>query len=109
MIGISRAKELAFTGNFLDAETACNWGLINRVVEPEELLPAALALAHDMASIDPAFLAGYKSLIDDGYSASFGDGMQIEADRSSAANSQVSPDQVERRRSQVQQRVRGQA
>ena len=109
MIGISRAKELAFTGNFIDAETACQWGLINRVVEPERLLPAAIALAQDMVSIDPEFLGAYKRLIDDGYAASFGDGMQIEADRSSAANSQVSPDQVEQRRSQVQQRGRGQA
>ncbi|HEX4846857.1 MAG TPA: enoyl-CoA hydratase, partial [Novosphingobium sp.] len=31
MIGISRAKELSLTGNFIDAQTACAWGLVNRV------------------------------------------------------------------------------
>ena len=32
LIGIYRAKELSLTGNFLDAKTACDWGLVNRVV-----------------------------------------------------------------------------
>ncbi len=109
MIGISRAKEMAFTGNFIDAEMALAWGLINRVVEPEELLPVAWQLAADMASIDPEFASDYKQLIDDGYAASFGEGMQIEAERSSAANSKVAPEQVEARRVNVQQRGRGQA
>jgi enoyl-CoA hydratase len=35
LIGINRAKELSLTGNFLDADTACAWGLVNRVVAPE--------------------------------------------------------------------------
>jgi len=49
MIGISRAKELSFTGNFLDAATAERWGLVNRVVAPESLLAEARRLAADMA------------------------------------------------------------
>ena len=32
LIGINRAKELSLTGNFLDAQTAYAWGLVNRVV-----------------------------------------------------------------------------
>ena len=44
MIGISRAKELSFSGNFLDAQTACAWGLVNRVVPADELLAAAKKL-----------------------------------------------------------------
>lgn len=106
MIGISRAKELSFTGNFLDANTARDWGLVNHVVAAADLLPLARKLAADMASIDPAFLAGYKRLIDDGYAASFNDGMALEAERSSAANAQVSPEEVEARRAAVQQRGR---
>src|SRR5690606_6689039 len=49
-IGIYRAKELSLTGNFLDAERAERWGLVNRVVEPEALMPTALGLASDMLS-----------------------------------------------------------
>lgn len=108
MIGISRAKELAFTGNFLDAATALQWGLVNHVVGPDELLPLARRLAGDMAGIDPAFLAQYKRLIDDGFGLSFTEAMALEATRSSAANSAVAPEQVEARRAAVQQRGRGQ-
>ena len=108
MIGISRAKELSFTGNFIDARTALDWGLVNHVVAPEELLPLARKLASDMAGIDPAFLASYKKLIDEGYARSFGEGLELEARRSSAANSQVSPEEVEARRAAVQARGRDQ-
>ena len=109
MIGISRAKELAFTGNFLDAQTAFDWGLVNHVVEPEQLPALAHRLATDMASIDPAFVSAYKRLIDDGFAVTFGDGMAIEAERSRAANGRVSPHEVEARRAGVQQRGRGQS
>jgi len=106
MIGISRAKELAFTGNFLDAATAHAWGLVNHVVEPGALLPLAAKLASDMAGIDPDFLGLYKRLIDDGYAASFGEWLAMEARRSSAANSAVAPEEVEARRAAVQERGR---
>ncbi|MFN2099500.1 enoyl-CoA hydratase [Altererythrobacter sp. MF3-039] len=108
VIGIGRAKELAFTGNFLDARTAYAWGLVNHVVAPDQLLPFCEKLARDMASIDPEFAANYKRLIDDGYAATFGEGMALEAERSSAANSEVSADDVEARRAAVQERGRGQ-
>ncbi len=108
MVGISRAKELSLTGNFLDAATAERWGLVNRVLEPEQLLPAATALARDMANIDPAMLAAYKKLIDDGYALSFGDGLALEADRSTAANGQVEPQAVEQARLAVMARGRAQ-
>ncbi|MDB5714608.1 MAG: enoyl-CoA hydratase [Sphingomonadales bacterium] len=107
-IGISRAKELSFTGNFLDAATAERWGLVNRVVQPEELVRTAQALARDMASVDPTMVKAYKALIDEGYAASFGEGMAIEHRVSSAANAAVTPEDVEARRLAVQARGRTQ-
>jgi len=109
LIGIGRAKELSLTGNFLDAETACAWGLVNRVVAPDDLLPAAQALARDIASADPAMVRAYKALIDDGYALPFGAAMALEQDRSSAANSSVSADEVEARRIAVMERGRERA
>ena len=38
LIGLPRAKEMAFSGNFIDAETAERWGLVNRVLSPDALL-----------------------------------------------------------------------
>lgn len=108
MIGIGRAKELAFTGNFLDAQTAHQWGLVNHVVEPDDLMSTALKLANDVAGIDGDTLKSYKSLIDEGYAVSFGEGMAIEAERSTSANTQVAPEEVEARRGKVQERGRAQ-
>ncbi len=109
MIGISRAKELSLTGNFLDAATACQWGLVNRVVAADELLPTVLALAADMASADPGMIQAYKALIDQGYAATFGDALELEHATSSARNSAVSGAEVELRRRAVMERGRSQA
>ena len=65
LIGIFRAKEMSLTGNFISAQTAADWGLVNRVVSPEELMPAALALARDILSCPPEMVAKYKKLIDE--------------------------------------------
>ncbi len=67
LIGIARAKEISFTGNTISAAQAYEWGLVNRVVAPEELLPTCRALAAAMATCVPAVLRGYKTLINQGY------------------------------------------
>ncbi|QKR99076.1 enoyl-CoA hydratase [Sphingomonas sp. CL5.1] len=108
LIGISRAKELSFSGNFLDAATAERWGLVNRVVPAGELLPAARKLAADIASADADFIAGYKKLIDDGFALPFGEALALEHRISSAANARVTPEAVEARRAAVQARGRAQ-
>jgi enoyl-CoA hydratase len=108
MIGISRAKQLSFSGNFLDAETACAWGLVNSVVPADELMTHAKALARDIASVDSGMVATYKKLIDEGYTMSFGDAMAHEHACSSAANARVSAEEVEARRLAVIERGRGQ-
>jgi enoyl-CoA hydratase len=108
LIGPYRARELSFTGNFLDAQTAAAWGLVNRVVPAADLMATARALATDMASIDPAFTAAYKRLINDGYALSFCDGLALEAERSTAANAAVPADAIETARLAVQARGRNQ-
>lgn len=108
MIGTSRAKELSFTGNFLDAETAERWGLVNRVYKADELLPAAIKLAHDMASCQPDMLKKYKKVIDDGFAENFGDSMKLEVARSAEHAAGVTADAVEEARKNVTERGRGQ-
>jgi enoyl-CoA hydratase/carnithine racemase len=53
IIGLSRAAELSFTGQVIDAELAAAWNLVSRVVPPEQLLPTAHELAERIADNPP--------------------------------------------------------
>lgn len=108
VIGVYRAKELSLTGNYLSAEQAALWGLVGRVVAPDELLPTCRALAHDMLSCVPEALKGYKRIIDEGYAAPLGEGLRIEQRLSSAANREAGADAIAQRRAAIQQRGREQ-
>ncbi len=103
-IGIYRAKELSLTGNFLTAQQAADWGLANRVVAPDELIPTAKTLANDMLSLVPDALSGYKKLIDQGYAEAFGDALKTELKFSGAANKAVRSTDIEARRESIRQR-----
>ncbi len=106
LIGISRAKELSFSGNFLDAETAERWGLVNHVYAADELLPAATKLAHEMASCDSNLLRNYKRIIDDGFAVGFGEGQKLEIARSAEHAAGVTAESVEQARQAVTARGR---
>jgi len=53
-VGIRRAREMSFTGNFMDAFEALQWGLVNHVVPHEELLPRTRSIARDIIGNDQA-------------------------------------------------------
>ncbi len=108
-IGIYRAKELSLTGNFLSAQQANDWGLVNRVVPADDLLPTCRKLAEDMLSVVPECLPAYKKLIDDGFAEDFGSALKTERRVSSAANKAVTPDAVAERRKGIQERGKQQA
>jgi enoyl-CoA hydratase/carnithine racemase len=56
-VGRKRAMELALTGDVIDARTALDWGLVNRVVPDAELDAAVTALAGQIAAKSPLTLA----------------------------------------------------
>jgi len=107
-IGIYRAKELSLTGNFIDAEMAERWGLVNRVVAPEELIPTCRALAADMNSCVPEANRESKRLIDEGMARPFGDALAWEAEEAIAWAKQVSGADVGARREGILERGRDQ-
>ncbi len=110
LIGINRAKELSLTGNYLDAATACEWGLVNRVVPAEELLTTCIALAQDIAGTDPATRGEIKRIMDEGWHTTLGDGLEIElrANREHS-KAEVRADKVASRRAAIQARGREQS
>jgi len=62
LVGINRARQMSLTGNFVDAATACGWGLVNEVVPHDRLLPRTLELAGAIAESDPAAIAELRSM-----------------------------------------------
>ena len=109
IIGASRAKELSLTGNYLDAETAERWGLVNRVYAPEALMPAALKLAHEMAGVEGGLLRRMKAVIDDGLALPLPEALKMEIERGSKNNAAVTPEAAEASRKTAMERGRDQA
>jgi enoyl-CoA hydratase/carnithine racemase len=62
-IGYSRAAEMLFTGETLDAEAACKIGLVSKVVEPDSLMQEAVDLAARIAQNPPQALRWAKQLL----------------------------------------------
>jgi len=106
LIGIVRAKEMSFAGNFVDAETAANWGLISRVYADDTLLAAAIEMAKTMTECDPSTLKGYKKLINEGFAMSYGEGLDAEFEQSQEHAKSSSADKIEAARKQVVTRGR---
>lgn len=109
IIGASRAKEMSFTGNFIGAEQAERWGLVNSVVAPDALMDHAMALAQQMAEADPVFAARYKRLIDDGLARTLTEGRLVERAASRDWNARQQSADLERRRLEVTARGRAQS
>ncbi|MGH7334259.1 MAG: enoyl-CoA hydratase/isomerase family protein [Candidatus Rokuibacteriota bacterium] len=69
VIGLKRARELLYLGDTIDARTALEYGMVNRVVPRAELAGATLTFARRLALISPEALAGTKLAINRGADA----------------------------------------
>jgi enoyl-CoA hydratase len=107
LIGIARATQMSLTGAFIDAETALAWGLVNEVVPPDRLLPRALEIATAIAAHDPAMVARYRAMIDEGMSLPFGEALALEAARAQAFNEAIPATAIEEVRAGVFESNRG--
>ena len=79
IVGLGKAKELVFTGDFIDAYEALRIGLVNRVVAAESLMDEALALARKIGEKSPLALKLSRIAIDQGLHASFEQTLELEA------------------------------
>lgn len=106
-IGVRRAREMSFTGNFLSAEDALRFGLVNHVVAHDELLTFTRRLAADIVGIDQAGIRQIRST----YAEIHADtsGLDIEQRDSRAwMRAQFSAGKVAERRASVQARGQSQ-
>jgi enoyl-CoA hydratase len=62
-VGAARAKEIIFTCRHFKAAELYQWGLLNRVVRKEELMPVAMELAQSLAAKKPAAILQAKANI----------------------------------------------
>ncbi|KCZ51958.1 enoyl-CoA hydratase [Hyphomonas beringensis] len=79
LIGASRAAELLFTGDVIDAHKAAEWGLVSKVVPADELMDEAMALAERIAQQPPQALRLAKTLMRHGNTASYETIMEMSA------------------------------
>lgn len=108
-IGIGRAKEMSFTGNFIDAQQAERWGLVNRVVAPDVLIETCRSLARDILSCDRDTLRRFKRVYDEGAATTLAEGLQIEGRVSREHAQALRPEAVAERRHAIQDRGRRQS
>ena len=73
VIGLPLAKELLYTGRVVDAEEAFRIGLLNRLVDADNVVPEALNIARTIAANDQRMVQGAKKLIQHGIGTSLRD------------------------------------
>jgi enoyl-CoA hydratase len=108
-VGVARAREMSVTGNYVDAQTALVWGLVNHVVPHDELLPFARQLAQDIVTNDQMGVRRMLATYNEG-SLTTGEGAWAVEDRVSRAweGPGFDPASIEARRQQVIDRGRAQ-
>lgn len=80
MVGTAKAKELIFTGDMVDAQTALSIGLVNQVVPLENLMNTAMEMAKKIASKGPTAIKLAKRVISRGIETDFATGSSFEVD-----------------------------
>lgn len=77
-IGPARARDLLYTGRWVDATEAWDMGLVSRVVDDGRVVEAVDELATDLATRSPAALARTKALVREGLDMPLEHGLNLE-------------------------------
>jgi enoyl-CoA hydratase len=105
-VGLRRAREMSFTGNFVNAVAAEGMGLVNHVVPHDELLATARRLAGEIAGCDRRTVLALNETYRDVAAGSLEEGLDLERRR--FRDWRLRPEDVERRRAEVIDRGRSQ-
>ena len=109
-IGVRRAREMSLTGNYVDATTAAEWGLVNKVVPHDSLLETVHSLASDIRSNDQGGVQQMVRTYERTASTTIAEGWEIEASmgRDWLKKTDFKPEKVAQRVADIQNRGRAQ-
>jgi enoyl-CoA hydratase len=108
-IGVRRAREMSFTGNFLTGQEAFEWGLVNHVVPHDRLIPFTRRLALDVIDNDQAGVRQIRATYAEVAATTVAEGWAVEArDARAWSAARFDPAEVERRRAAIVARGRSQ-
>jgi enoyl-CoA hydratase len=79
LVGVSKAKDLIYTGRFVDAAEAHEIGLVDVVVEADQVLPTAQAMATKFAAGPTLALRAAKAAIQQGLDGDLATGLKLES------------------------------
>lgn len=79
-VGLARAREMIYSGDMIDAETALRYGLINRIVPAEFLMEETLSFARDLAAKAPLAIEQAKVAINTGVEMDLENGCRFETE-----------------------------
>ncbi len=110
-IGVRRSREMSLTGNYVGAELAASWGLVNRVVPHEDLIGTVLELAADIRSNNQQGVRQMLQTYESTTSVTLEEGWNVEAKmgREWLRVTNFRPEDVAERRANIQNRGRSQS
>lgn len=79
LIGLRRAKQMAYFGDIVDAPTALEWGLVNEVVAPDDLVPTTAEWGARLAAGPPLALSLIKTMLDAAPNSTLDEALEAEA------------------------------
>lgn len=105
-IGVRRARQMSFTGNYLHAGQALEWGLVNEVVPHDRLIERCMELGRDMATVPAKASAAMKRLYWATHAVTAGDATVVEKEvnRSWSASGGFDADTLAANREAIQAR-----
>ncbi len=106
-IGVRRAREMSFTGNFMDAHEALSFGLVNHVVAHSELIPFTRSIALDIIGNEQDGVRQIRSTYAS-HAQELEKWEKESADGAKWRKEQFAPEKVAARRAKIMERGRGQ-
>lgn len=106
-IGVRRAREMSFTGNFMDAHEALSFGLVNHVVAHAELMPFTRSIALDIIGNEQDGVRQIRSTYAS-HAQELDKWEKESADGAKWRKEQFAPEKVAARRAKIMERGRGQ-